>query len=213
MKNFNRLQLISAAFCVIVIISNLISAKMVPLYRGFAIPAGLITYPLSFLLCNLVTEVYGKKAARQMIYITLGMNLLTFALIELAVALPSQTIEGQIAFQSILGSGALRIFSSLTAYFIAQIVDVQVYAFLKKVSPFLWLRNNGALLFSQLVDTVVIDILFLYLGLRMPMNEVVPIMLFSYLYKSAFSAINTPLLYLLCFFMKKEPLLEAEKGK
>jgi uncharacterized integral membrane protein (TIGR00697 family) len=206
-KNYATLyQVISAAFCVIVVVSNIISAKMVklPFFEDFIIPAGLVTYPFTFLLSNFVTEMYGKPQARQMVYIALGMNVLTFGIIQMALMLPAHNAQEQSAFQAVMGLGGLRIFSSLTAYTIAQIVDIQLYALIKRWTGtrFLWLRNNGSTWVSQLVDTVVIDIIFLYWGLGMGMDVVLPIMLFSYIYKALFSVANTPLLYLLVYVFK-----------
>lgn len=201
-------QIVSAAFCVIVVISNIISAKMVPLpfLQDFSIPAGLITYPLTFLLSDLVTEIFGAKKAKLMVYIAFGMNILSFAIIQLALLLPSQGIEEHVAFGAVLGLSGLRIFSSLTAYLISQIVDIQLYALIKRWTGerFLWLRNNGSTCASQIVDTVVIDIIFLYWGLGMSMAAVLPIMIFSYAYKAFFSIANTPLFYLLVYALKKK---------
>lgn len=197
---------VSTAFCVIVVVSNILSAKMVqlPFFADFAVPAGLITYPLTFLLSDFITEIFGTKKAKLMVYITFGMNLLSFGIIQLALALPSA--QEDLAFHSVLGLSGLRIFSSLTAYLIAQVVDIQLYAWIKRWTGlrFLWLRNNGATWVSQIVDTVVIDLLFLYWGLSMPMDKVAAIMLFSFAYKAFFSVANTPLFYLSIFLMKRK---------
>lgn len=198
---------ISAAFCVIVVLSNIISAKMVVLpYIGFSIPAGLITYPLTFLLSDLVTEFFGAKKAKFMVYIALVMNLLSFGIIELALWLPTDMLGDQNAFQIVLGLSGLRIFSSLTAYIIAQLADIQLYAMIKKwTGPrYLWLRNNGSTCISQMIDTVAVDIIFLYWGLNMAMEEVVPIMIFSYAYKALFSVSTTPIFYFCVFILQKQ---------
>lgn len=198
-------QVISATFCVIVVVSNIISAKMITLpFMDFSIPAGLITYPLTFLLSDFVTEIYGAQKAKLMVYIALGMNILSFGIIQVALFLPTQIESDQIAFQTTLGLSGLRIFSSLTAYTLSQIVDIQIYALIKRWTglPFLWLRNNASTCISQLVDTVVIDILFLYWGLGMEMSLVFPIMVFSFAYKAFFSVANTPLFYL-CVYLAK----------
>lgn len=200
-------QVISAAFCVIVVLSNIISAKMVALpYVDFSIPAGLVTYPLTFLLSDLVTEFFGAKKARLMVYITLGMNVLSFGIIELALRLPADMQGDESAFQMVLGLSGLRIFSSLTAYAIAQLVDIQLYALIKAwTGPrFLWLRNNGSVCISQMIDTIAIDIIFLYWGLNMEMQHVLPIMIFSYAYKAFFSIATTPLFYFCVFVLQKE---------
>lgn len=204
MKDSKSLRIISAAFCVIIVVSNMISAKMVklPFLHDFFIPAGLIIYPFTFLLSNLVTEIYGKKQAELMVYIAFGMNVLTFGIIQIALMLPAGTMEEQKAFQAVMGLGGLRIFSSLAAYMIAQLVEIQLYALLKRWTGFLWLRNNGSTWVSQMIDTVVIDMIFLFWGLDIGINQVVTIMLFSYLYKALFSVAATPLLYLCVFLMR-----------
>jgi uncharacterized integral membrane protein (TIGR00697 family) len=188
------------------VLSNILSAKMIALpFLPLTIPAGLITYPLTFFLSDLVTEIFGAKRARLMVYIALMMNLFSFGIIQLGLFLPATTTEGQQAFQIILGLSGLRIFSSLISYITSQIIDIQLYAAIKRWTgpKFLWLRNNGSTCFSQLVDTVMIDIIFLWWGLGMSWNEVVPIMIFSYLYKAFFSIASTPLFYLSVFMMRK----------
>lgn len=198
-------QTISASFCVIVIMSNILSAKMVQFpWIDFSVPAGLITYPLTFLISDLVTEIFGAKRARMMIYMALGMNLLSLAIIQLGLSLPTKVSEEQTAFHEALDLGGIRIFSSLVSYALSQIVDVQLYAAIKRWtdSKWLWLRNNGSKCVSQLVDTITIDLLSLWWGFGMPLSEVLPIMLFSYLYKSLFSLACTPLFYLLVFLIR-----------
>ncbi|HSW72275.1 MAG TPA: queuosine precursor transporter [Chlamydiales bacterium] len=196
-------QIISTSFCVIVIISNILSAKMVNLpWMDLAIPAGLITYPLTFMLSDLVTEIFGAKKARMMVYITLGMNLLSFGMIQVALWLPGENK----AFEMVLGLSGIRIFSSLISYVISQVIDVQLYAAIKRWTgpKWLWLRNNGSTCASQLVDTVLIDIIFLWWGLGMSWGAVLPIMLFSYLYKAFFSFACTPLFYMLVYMIRNQ---------
>lgn len=196
-------QNICAAFCVIVVVSNIISAKMVSLpYFDFTIPAGLIIYPLTFLLSNLVTEFFGPKKAKLMVYTAFGMSLLSYFMIQTALILPTGVTGTQNAFQIVLGLSGLRVISSLTAYLIAQIADIQVYAWIKRWNNthFLWLRNNGSTCISQMIDTVVVDLIFLYWGLGMEMGQVFPIMLFSFCYKAIFSLFCTPF-FCFCVYM------------
>lgn len=199
-------QTISAAFCVIVVISNIISAKMiaVPGLQDISIPAGLLFYPLTFLLSDLVTEFYGPKQAKHMVYIALAMNLLSLCLIHVTLLLPAGNPDDQSAYKAILGLSGLRIFASLTAYIVAQIVDIQLYALIKSWTGlrFLWLRNNGSICVSQIVDTVVVDLIYLYWGLSMEWAQVAPIMCISYAYKVFFSVATTPLFYLSVLLIK-----------
>lgn len=193
---------IVAAFCALVVISNVISVKFVklPWFHDLSIPAGLFTYPMTFLLSNLVSEVFGTRKAKFMIYIALAINMLGFGIIQLTLLLPTSLQE-----QEMLGLSGLRILSSLIAYMTAQIVDIQLYGLIRKwTGPrFLWLRNNGATCISQVVDTFVIDILFLYCGLNMPITDVLSIMLFSCSYKALFSIVSTPVLYLFVYYFSR----------
>ncbi len=207
-SNHTIYQIISAAFCVIAVISNIISAKMVqvPFVEDFSIPAGLIMYPLTFLLSDFVTEIFDAKKAKLMVYIALGMNLLSFAIIQATLLMPAINEAEQLAFKAIMGLSGLRIFSSLISYLVSQIADIQIYAYIKKLTGphFLWLRNNASTCISQVIDTILIDIIYLYWGLGMEMKNVWPIMLFSFAYKTFFSVANTPLFYLLVYLGKNE---------
>lgn len=192
-------QVICASFCVIVVVSNILSAKMtlLPLI-GLSIPVGLLSYPLTFLLSDLVTEIFGARRAKGMVYIALAMSLLSFGMIQVSLWLPGVGLQEE-AFQAILGLNGLRVFSSLFSYLTSQLVDIQLYAAIKRWTgpKWLWLRNNGSTCISQIVDTMTIDLIFLWWGLGMPMHEVAPIMLFSYGYKAFFSVACTPLFYFL----------------
>lgn len=208
-------QIICASFSVIVVISNILSAKMVTVpLLPFSIPAGLVIYPITFLLTDLVTEVFDSKKAKQMIYIALAMNLLSFAIIQVGILLPGSESEDSRAFQMVLGLSGLRIFSSLISYITSQMVDIYLYALIKRWTgpKLLWLRNNGSTCISQMVDTVMIDLIFLWWGLGMTMTEVVPIMVFSYLYKTSFSIVCTPFFYLLVFITKGVILWPSQKN-
>lgn len=199
-------QVLSASFCVIVVLSNIISAKLiqVPFMGGFVIPAGLITYPLTFLISDFVTEIYDAQKAKLMVYIALGMNVLGYAIIQATLILPGTSDPEQLMFGAVMGLSGLRIFSSLLAYFVSQIADIQLYAWIKKWTGvrYLWLRNNASTCISQILDTLIIDIVYLYWGLAMPFADVWPVMCFSFAYKTFFSVANTPLFYFLIYLAK-----------
>ena len=187
-----------ACFAVIVVVSNILSAKMVAIpFIGIIIPAGLITYPFTFLISDLVTEIFGVKRARFMIYLALTVSLISFLMIGTTLLLPNEQSVENHAFQLTLGLSGLRIFSSMFAFIVAHITDIQLYALIKKRTGIgkLWLRSNGSTICSQLIDTILIDMIFLYWGLGMNLKLVVAAMLFSFAYKSACSVAITPLFY------------------
>jgi uncharacterized integral membrane protein (TIGR00697 family) len=205
-------QIICVSFCIITVISNILSAKMVllPIFP-LAIPAGLITYPLGLMLCGLVTELFGASQARQMVFLALAMNLLSLLLIQIALCLPASGQADEQAFQSVMGLSGLRILASLVAFLASQLTEIKTYAIIKQTTGLrlLWLRNNGSALAAQLVDTLMIDLIALWWGLRMPFNEVAIIMMLSFTYKTCFSLICTPLYYFLVYGAKKLSTQEA----
>lgn len=202
---------INAAFCVIVVLCNVISSKMVAIpLLGIAIPFGVIPYPLTFILSALVTEIYGTQKAKAMVHMAFWMNLLAFGMIECALFLPAESIDNQSAFQAVLGLSGLRVFSSLFAYMISQRTEIHLYDLIKRwTSPkFLWLRNNGSTCISQLLDTIAVDLLYLYGGLGMDLAHVFPIMAVTYIYKTLFSLFCTPLFCLCVHLLRREMQLK-----
>lgn len=190
------------------IVTNIISNKIiaVPFLGKFSLPAGFITYPFTFLLSDLVTELFGKKLAKQMIYLAFLMSGLSYSLIQIAIWLPGATESQHEMFSSCLGLSGWIFFSSLSAYIVSQLADIQLYAWIKRLTPdrLLWLRNNGSTLIAQLLDTFIVNTLHLYFGLHMKMPEVVSVMLFCYIYKAAFNIAMTPLFYALVFLLKSQ---------
>lgn len=192
---------ITAAFAVIVVISNAISAKLIalPFFTDFAIPAGMITYPFTFLLSDLMTELYGEKEGRTMVWTALLLSLLSVVIIETAIHLPSSDPALQKAFKSVLGLNGWAVIASLTAYTLSQTLDVKLYAWIRSLTgdKMLWLRNNGSTLVSQIVDTITVNWIFLYWGIGLEPAAIFQVMLFSYFYKASFSIFTTPFYYLL----------------
>jgi len=203
-------NIINAAFCVIVVISNIISFKILrlPFLSDHGIPAGLLTFPLTFLLSDLTTEIYGPAKAKIIVYTALGMTLLSYLLIQAALFLPSWDLDNQQVFQSALGVNGLIIFASLSGYTISQLIDIQLYALIKKWtgSKMLWLRNNVSTLISQIADTFTVSIIHLYWGLGMEFDVVLHMILFSYMYKAFFSVANTPIFYFCVYLINRKKM-------
>lgn len=179
-----------------------------PYFQDFSVPAGLITYPLTFFISDLVTEIYGSRKAKEMVYHAFGMSIIAYLIIKIALILPSPTLENQFYFEKILGLNGVILMASLTAYMFSQIIDIQLYALIRKWTGenYLWLRNNGATLIAQLVDTTIVNMIYLKMGAGMEMAQVFPIMVFSYVYKCTFSMAFTPLFYFFVFVFKRNNL-------
>jgi queuosine precursor transporter len=186
-------------FCVVVIVSNLITVKLfpAPFLPNLALPAGLITYPVTFFISDFVTEVFGKARARSMIYLGFSMCLITYLIVELALWLPAHENYKTEAFEQVFGLNGLVILSSLIAYVTCQILDVQIYTLLHRWTDgkHLWLRSNGSTLISQFVDTCIVTFILLYWGFKLDLYSIFKIIYIAYLYKATISLCNTPLFY------------------
>lgn len=208
-------------FTVIAIISNLVTIKFIPLplFTDLAIPCGLIIYPFTFFIGDLVTELFGEKKAKLMVYMGLGGCLVAQAIIYMAINLSphdswfspelpvgySDAASYEHAFQSVFNMSGIALISSMIAYAIAQMLDIRIFTFLKELTKekHLWFRNGGSTLISQLVDTLIFNTLFLYCGLKLDLNLVVHISLICYLYKAFFTFSNVPIFYAAVFLSKK----------
>ena len=208
-----------STFVVLLVITNIIGVKLFLAFPA-AIPnglfgepitltTGLITYPLTFLLTDFVCEVYGRRRANLMVFTGFGLSILTLLFVQVALALPGapawssghehfRTIkEMQIAYESVFTLPGVLIFASMTAYLIAQLIDVRLYHFWKRVTSgrHLWLRNNASTMFSQLIDTIIVNSIFLKWGMGLEWQLVIQIIIAAYLFKILIAAIDTPLIY------------------
>jgi uncharacterized integral membrane protein (TIGR00697 family) len=189
-----------AAFVTCLVVGDLIGGRLYGFEVGgleLAVSAGMIPFPVTFLLTDLINEYYGKRLARVVTWIGLGMATLTLGLVLAAGALPSAPFTAiSDACYSDVFTDSVRIFgASLGAYLIAQLTDIAVFHRLKRLTAnrLLWLRATGSTAVSQLVDTVVIQSLA-WVGT--PQESLIPkLILTSYLVKLVVAVGLTPLVY------------------
>lgn len=206
MKNSLYVFIVSL-FCVVFVLSIIISSKLfyVPFVENFYLPVGMITFPLTFFLGNLITEIYGKKEAKQMIYVGFVVGLISHLVLKLAVALPSPDFKMYEAFKTVFDLSGLTMYSSLLAYIISQSIEINLYAYLKKLTldKHLWLRNNGSTLVTQFIDTSIANWLLVYVGMQMDARQSITIVLSCYTYKCILTLLATPIFYAAVYFIKR----------
>lgn len=179
---------------------------------------GLILFPLTFLITDLLNEYFGKKAARRAVVISFAMALVTFLAIKGADAMPRLDQAWNIpeaAFDAIFTSAAaVMFFASMMAYFIGNICDIAMFAWIKRMTggKLIWLRATGSTVGSQLIDSFVVCYLAFKLGREMfPDPNLVPITwaevikfgLTSYMLKFVIAVSLTPLIYAGRAFIKR----------
>jgi uncharacterized integral membrane protein (TIGR00697 family) len=154
---------LSAIFVSCLILGDVIGGKTIATPLG-AISVGIIPFPVTFLLTDIVNDFYGPKGARSLTFLGFWMAVLAYCILQLSTWLtPDQsTYFTQPEFAKIFGGSAQLFIASIIAYLIGQFLDIQVFQFWKALtqSKHLWLRATGSTILSQIVDTVTINVIF-----------------------------------------------------
>jgi uncharacterized integral membrane protein (TIGR00697 family) len=190
-----------ALFVTFVLLTNTVGVKLFTV-MGITLPVSIVWYPLTFLITDVVSETYGARRARLLVLMGFAMSLvlLAFSLVGIVLpAAPSYALE--VDYRNVFGPVWRLLFGSMAAYLLAQMIDVQLFHLWKRVTrgKHLWLRNNGSTMISQFVDSLVVNLVFLY---RNPtvftgsFGDLMGIILGVYLIKVAIAALDTPLCYL-----------------
>ncbi|MGB3590653.1 MAG: queuosine precursor transporter [Nonlabens sp.] len=215
-----RIYLVFAAlFICSLVVSNLIFQKFFywdafNLFR-FEISVGLLPYPITFLVTDLVSEIYGRRKANDLVLAGIFASLFSLLIIYAAVAAPaidSSPVDDE-TFKNVVGKAPIAVVASMTAYLFAQFVDIQIYHFWKRVTngKMLWLRNNFSTVFSQFVDTLSVLLLLCATGI-IPWDMFKSLLWAGFLFKVVVALLDTPLLYLGVYILRKRfNLLEGEE--
>ena len=197
---------LAATFITCLLVGDIIGGKLIQTVlfgHTFTLTVGMIPFPVTFLLTDLLNEFYGKRSARLVTWLGFSMALIAYAFIFIASAIPiagmtraaGWTGVNEEAFTRVFMSSQRMIAASLTAYLIAQMVDISVFHTLKRLTAerWLWLRATGSTAISQLVDTVVINFVA-WFGV-LSSGEIVNIIVSSYVLKILIAVGLTPLIY------------------
>jgi queuosine precursor transporter len=216
-----------ALFCVLLILSNIIGLKFfyLPFIPSITLPCSLLTYPFTFLIGDLVTELFGLKAARFMLLLGFVFSLLMLLILQIAIHLPTDPactfnghfkthLEYKRAFESIFGLSHIVVIASLVAYLCAQLIDVLLFEKIKQKTKgrFLFLRNNLSTWAAQGIDTLIVNGIILFAGLQMPFDLGLRIMSSSLLIKVIIAALETPILYLALYYLRRYVQPRMSKG-
>jgi hypothetical protein len=177
----------------------------------FAATAGILAFPLTFVMTDIVNEYFGRPIVRLFTWIAIAVNLLLQPVIRAAIAVPAISFtpgisdaEMQRGYEIALGQTTSIVFASLCAFALAQWLDVQVFTWLRRNTggKYLWLRAQGSTIVSQLVDTFAviylafIGIPLLTVGEPWTFASALSVSLTNYVYKFLIAVGITPVLYL-----------------
>jgi queuosine precursor transporter len=197
-----RFVVVAAFFVTVLVVSNIIAVKLVEV-SGRVFPAGLVIFPLSYVLGDVLTEVYGIRAARRVIWLGFACNLLALGAIQAAIHLPAADLwtENQSAYEDILGTTWRLFVASLAAYLVGELANAYVLAYLKGATHgrFLWVRTIGSTIVGEGLDSLIfITIAFAGTGASLA-NPIVT----TWLIKVGWETLATPLTYTLVGYLKR----------
>ena len=146
-----KLMMLSGFYVGLLIISNIISVKIFTIF-DFNIAAGILTYPLTFLLLNVVIECYSKETAQNLILTGFWVNLFSYLVLKISIYLPPAFFFDDTAFREMLNSTPRIIIACQIAFYISQSLSIKVFYNIKKKFKNLGLSNLGSTIFGQLID-------------------------------------------------------------
>jgi len=172
----------------------------------FEISVGILPYPITFLVTDLISEIYGRKKANQVVIAGLFASVFVLAVVLLADAAPAtewSPVSDNI-FTKVFGLTGIAVFASMAAYLTAQFIDIRVFHFWKKLTKgkHLWLRNNFSTITSQLLDTSIVLVLLCSAG-AIGWERFTILLINGFLFKVLVALIDTPIFYVLSWWMRK----------
>ncbi len=173
----------------------------------FTQSVGILPYPITFIVTDIVSEIYGKKRATQLVWSGLIANIFMLLVITIGdstVAIEASKVSDQM-FNTVFGLAIAAVSSSMIAYTIAQFIDVRLFHFWKRLTKgrHLWLRNNASTIGSQCLDTFTVLAVLCYFG-AIPWNMFWTFFLNGFLFKIFFAAFDTPIIYVCCDYLRRK---------
>ena len=196
-----------AIFISSLVTCNLIANKFVTVdlgFKVFIVSAGILPYPLTFLVTDLISELYGQKKANIVVFSGFVASMFVLLFLWLGGqfnAIPSSIVNDD-TYNAVFQNAWRIIAASMTAYLFAQFIDVRIFHFWKRLTNgnHLWLRNNGSTIASQLIDTTLV-VIILFVGVW-ESGQIVSAIIDGWLFKMLMAAIDTPIIYAIIHLLK-----------
>ncbi len=207
-KAFGLYLLLASLFVTALVVCNLIANKFVTVdlgFKTFIVSAGILPYPITFLITDLLSEIYGKKKTDQVVFVGLAASIFVLFLLWLGnqfSAIDLSPVSDE-QYTAVFQNSKKVIFASMLAYLSAQFVDIRLYHFWKNLTKgkHLWIRNNFSTILSQLLDTtLVVGILFIG---SLSNETILEMIRDGWLFKVICALIDTPVIYLAVYAIRR----------
>jgi hypothetical protein len=196
--------IIVMVFITCLITANIVAVKLVSI-AGFIVPAGIVIFPISYIVGDVLTEVYGYKRARRVIWLGFACNLLAVIGIIIGQALPAASFwDAQAAYDRILGYTPRLLIASFVAFLFGEFANSYVLSRMKIATNgrWLWARTIGSTFIGQGLDSVIF--IFIAFWGTSPQDALLSAMVTQWLFKVAYEAAATPLTYIVVNFIKRQ---------
>lgn len=207
--------ILAALFISSLVTSNLIFQKFFYWYpvdqtffgeKIFEVSVGLLPYPITFLITDILSEIYGKKKANQVVIAGIFASFFSLAIIYVSKEVPAtpwSPVDNK-TFTQVFGAAPLAVLASMLAYLSAQLIDIRIYHFWKNYTKgrHLWLRNNFSTFSSQIIDTS--TVLFLLCSFDiLEWSRFWGLLIGGVIFKILIAALDTPILYIIVYGFRK----------
>ena len=202
--HFRYFDFVMAAFVAILLLSNVIGAGKVATVGGFVFGAGILFFPISYVIGDVLTEVYGYARARRCIWAgfvaVVFMALMSWVVVSLP---PAEGWTGQAAYEAVFGQVPRIVFASVVAFWVGEFVNSFVLAKMKLLTGgrMLWTRTIGSTVFGQAADSLIFYPLA-FLGVW-PTSQVVTVLVTNWALKVGWEIVLTPVTYAVVGFLKR----------
>jgi uncharacterized integral membrane protein (TIGR00697 family) len=200
-KAFRLYIFLAALFVTALITCNLIANKFVTVnlgFKTFVLSAGVLPYPITFLLTDILSEIFGRKKTNLVVLAGFAASLFVILILYLGSVFPATdtSLVSDEYYDVVFQNSWRVILASMVAYLSAQLIDIRLYHFWKRLTNGrkLWLRNNASTVLSQLVDTTLV-VLVLFIG-QLPFGTISSYILDGWLFKVICALVDTIFIYL-----------------
>lgn len=199
----NQLLIVSSLFITLLITANITAVKLVTVL-GITLPAGILVFPASYILGDIITEVYGLALARRVIWLGFLCNGIAVLAIAISIQLPAAAFwNAQTEYERILGMTPRILIASFSAYLAGENANALILAKLKQATGgrFLWIRTIGSTIVGEGIDSAIFVSLAFW-G-QIPTIQIGSAVVSQWLVKTAYETIATPLTYFFVNRLKK----------
>lgn len=194
-------QVMAGIFITSAIVAELISCKSVPTFIA-PIIAGIVPWPIVFLLTDVMNEYFGQKAVKRLSWITTGMIVFCFLLVYIAVEMPTDegSYMSDTEFRKAFGGSLPIMIGSITAFIVSQLIDVRLFHMFNKLlkGRWIWVRSTGSTVISQLADGFIV----LFIGFYFNFQQILEYWMMGYAFKLMVAVSLTPLIYLMHYLAR-----------